>query len=54
VAFILEVVQEVADFKKYVKSFHHEGTNALIRLGDMHLFEFNVEEDADDRGWPVM
>jgi hypothetical protein len=23
-AFILEVVQEVVDFKKYVKNFHHD------------------------------
>jgi hypothetical protein len=53
-AFILEVVQEVVDFKKYVKNFHHDGANSLIGLGDMYLFKFYVEEDGDDWGWPVM
>lgn len=54
VAFILEVVQEVVHFKKYVKNFHHNGANSLIRLGNMHLFQFFVEEDKEDCGSPVM
>jgi hypothetical protein len=54
VAFITEVVQEVADFKKYVKDFHHDGVNALTGLGEMHIFKFFMEADGDDRGWPVM
>ena len=54
VAFIPEVVQEVADFKKYVKDYHHDGVNSLTGLGEMHLFKFFVEEFGDDRGWPVM
>jgi hypothetical protein len=52
--FILELVQEVADFKSYVRNFHHDGTNKLSGLGEMHLFKFYVEEDGEDRGWPVM
>jgi hypothetical protein len=28
--------------------------NALIGLGEMHIFKFFVEADGDDRGWPVM
>jgi hypothetical protein len=54
VAFIPEVVQEVVDFKKYVKDFHHNGVNALTGLSEMHIFKFFVEADGDDRGWPVM
>jgi hypothetical protein len=54
VAFIPELVQEVADFKKYMKDFHHDGVNALTGLGEMHIFKFFVEADGDDRGWPVM
>jgi hypothetical protein len=50
VAFIPEVAQEVADFKKYVKDFHHDGVNALTGLGEMHIFKFFVEADGDDRG----
>jgi hypothetical protein len=52
--FIPELVQEVADFKSYVRDFHHDGTNKLSGLGEMHLFKFYVEEDGEDRGWPVM
>jgi hypothetical protein len=54
VVIIPELVQEVADFKSYVRDFHHDGTNKLSRLGEMHLFKFYVEEDGEDRGWPVM
>jgi hypothetical protein len=52
--FIPELVQKVADFKSYVQDFHHDGTNKLSGLGEMHLFKFYVEEDGEDRGWPVM
>jgi hypothetical protein len=52
--FIPELVQEVADFKSYVWDFHHDSTNKLSGLGEMHLFKFYVEEDGEDRGWPVM
>jgi hypothetical protein len=37
-----------------VRDFHHNGTNKLSRLGEMHLFKFYVEEDGEDRGWPVI
>jgi hypothetical protein len=49
--FIPKLVQEVVDFKSYVRDFHHDGTNKLSGLGEMYLFKFYVEED---RGWPVM
>jgi hypothetical protein len=31
-----------------VRDFHHDGTNKLSRLGEMHLFKFYVEEDGED------
>ena len=52
--FILELVQEVADFNSYVQDFHHDGTNKLCELGEMHLFKFYIKEDGEDQGWPVM
>jgi hypothetical protein len=52
--FIPELVQEVANFKSYVRDFQHDGTNKLSGLGEMHLFKFYMEEDGEDRGWPVM
>ena len=53
-AFILELVQEVTNFKKFLHSYQHDGTNKLIGLGEMHLVKFYVEEKGDDMGWPVM
>lgn len=53
-AFIPELVQEVADFKKFLVGYQHDGANRLIGLGDMHLFKFYVEEEGEDKGWPVM
>ena len=53
-AFIPELVQEVADFKKFLHSYEHDGANKLIGLGEMHLFKFYVEENGNDMGWPVM
>ena len=53
-AFILELVQEVADFKKFLQGYQHNDANKLIRLGEMHLFKFYVEEKGDNLGWPVM
>ena len=53
-AFIPELVQEVADFKKFLQGYQHDGANKLIKLGEMHLFKFYVEEKGDDMGWPVM
>ena len=54
IAFIPELVQEVADFKKFLHGYQHDGANKLIGLGEMHLFKFYVEEKRDDMGWPVM
>ena len=53
-AFIPELVQEVADFKKFLQGYQHNGANKLIELGEMHLFKFYVEEKGDDMGWLVM
>jgi hypothetical protein len=54
VVFIPELVQEVADFKSYMRNFHLDGTNKLSGLGEMHLFKFYMEENGEDRDWPVM
>ena len=51
--FIPKLVQEVADFKKFLQGYEYDGANKLIRLGEMHLFKFYVEETGDDMGWPV-
>jgi hypothetical protein len=48
--FIPELVQAIADFKSYVRDFHHDGTNKLSGLGEMHLFKFYVEEDRIEVG----
>ena len=53
-AFIPELVQEVADFKKFLHGYQNDGANKLIGLGEMHLFKFYVEEKGYDMGWPVM
>ena len=53
-AFIPELVQKVADFKKFLYNYKHNGANKLIGLGEMHLFKFYVEENGDDMGWPIM
>ena len=53
-AFIPELVQKVADFKKFLYGYQHDGANKLIALGEMHLFKFYIEEKSDDMGWPVM
>jgi hypothetical protein len=53
-AFVLEVVHEISDFKEYVNNFHHDNANSLIGLGDMHLFMLYVEEDGDGRCWPII
>ena len=49
-SFMPEFVQEIADFKSYIKGYQCDGATRLIGLGDMHLFKFYVDSD----GWPVM
>lgn len=44
------MIQEVADFKKYLKGFHHDNKSMIIGLDDMHLFWSNVDND----GWHAM
>ena len=53
-AFIPELIQEVANFKKFLHGYEHDGANKLIGLGKMHLFKFYVEKNRDDMGWPVI
>ena len=53
-AFIPELVQEIADFKKFLQGYEHDSANKLIGLGEMHLFKFYVEENSNDMGWPIM
>ena len=52
--FIPELVQEVADFKKFLHGYEYDGASKLIGLGEMHLFKFYVEENGDNMGWLVM
>ena len=42
-AFIRELVQKFANFKKFLYSDQDNNTNKLIGLGEMHLFKFYVE-----------
>ena len=45
-----EFIQEVADFKSFIHGYQSSDATRLIRLGEMHLFKFYVDND----GWPVM
>jgi hypothetical protein len=49
-SFILEFVQEVADFKSFIQGYLCDGPLRLIGLRDIHLFKFYVDEE----GWPVI
>ena len=48
--FVPQLIQEVADFKAFIKDYHHDGASVLKGIIDMDLFQFYV----DDQGWPVM
>ena len=52
--FIPELVQEVANFKKFLYGYEHDSANKLIGFGEMHLFKFYVEENGNGMGWPIM
>ena len=52
--FIPELIQEVANFKKFLHDYEYDGANKLIGLGEMHLFKFYVEENGDDMDWSVI
>lgn len=49
-SFMPEFIQEVVDFKSFVRGYICDGPDKLTRLGEMHLFKFYVDEE----GWPVM
>jgi hypothetical protein len=51
---MLEVMQEVANIKKYVKNFYLNEFNALIRLENMWLIQIYKEEDGNDCRWLVI
>ena len=53
-AFIPKLIQEVANFKKLIQGYQHDGANKLVGLGEMHLFKFYVEEKGKDMDWLVM
>ena len=40
---MLEVIQEVADFKSFIKGYQSSGAARLIGLSEMHLFKFYVD-----------
>ena len=48
--FVPQLIQEVANFKAFIKDYHHDGASALKGIIEMHLFRFY----DDDKGWPVM
>ena len=52
--FIPELVQEVADFKKFFHGYQHNSANKLIRLREMHLYKFYVEKNGDNMDRPIM
>ena len=49
-SFLPEFIQEVGDFKSFVKGYLYSGATKLIGLEEMHLFRFYVESDGN----PVM
>ena len=54
IAFILELVQEVANFKKFLHGYQHDGANKLFGLGKMHFLKFYVEEKGDNMDWLII
>ena len=49
-SFMPEFIQEVVDFKSFMKGYIRDDPTKLIGLGDMHLFKFYVYEE----GRPIM
>jgi len=49
-SFLLEIIQEVGDFKFFLKGSLCSGTTIKIDLEEMHLFRFYV----DSNGVPIM
>ena len=45
-SFIPEFIQEIADFKSFVKGYIRDGPGKLIGIGDMHLFKFYVDDEG--------
>ena len=52
--FISNLVQEVANFKKFFVDYQHDAANKLIELEEMHLFKFVIEEKGNNMGYLVM
>jgi len=48
--FILQLIQEILDFKSFVQGYLKDGLEVLVGHTSMHLFRFFV----DSFGWPMM
>jgi hypothetical protein len=48
--FILQLIQEILDFKTWVFGYLKDGPETLVGHTNMHLFRFFV----DSFGWPMM
>lgn len=42
--FVPQFIQEVADFKSFIKGYHHKGASVVMEIIDMHLFCFFVDD----------
>jgi len=48
--FILQLIQEILDFKSWVNGYLNDGLNVLVNHMDLHLFRFSMNKV----GWLVM
>jgi hypothetical protein len=48
--FILQLIQEILDFKSWVNGYLNDGLNVLVNHMDLHLFRFFMNKV----GWLVM
>jgi hypothetical protein len=48
--FILQLIQEILDFKSWVNGYLNDGLDILVNHTEMHLFRFFV----DKVGWLIM
>jgi hypothetical protein len=42
--FILQLIQEILDFKSWVNGYLNDGSNILVGHTKMHLFRFFVDD----------
>ena len=48
--FVPQLIQEVVDFKVFIKDYYHDWASALKGIIDMYLFQSYMY----DKSWPVM